>query len=155
MVNISLVDGKSIRNLLTNLVAMLFDNFMWFIWMTFLQDTRNNCSLSIHVNYWSLIYFSIRLTGRALVSSIALLIITGSIWATSLDRNLPGDVGLQLVQDGTARAEDLGLREATEAEVEGGEVRGRGDHSLPLKHILLITVSPNWLSRYLRKRSYI
>ena len=58
------------------------------------------------------------------MSSIALLIITGSIWATSLHRNLPGDVGLQLVQDGRARAVDLGLQEAPEAEVEGG--RGQG-----------------------------
>ena len=31
----------------------------------------------------------------------------------------------------------------------GGEVRGQGDHSLPPKHLLLITVSSNWLSRYL------
>ena len=38
--------------------------------------------------------------------------------------NLPGDVGLQLVQDGRARAVDLGLQEAPEAEVEGG--RGHG-----------------------------
>ena len=38
--------------------------------------------------------------------------------------NLPGDVGLQLVQDGRARAVDLGLQEAPEAEVEGG--RGQG-----------------------------
>ena len=110
---------------------------------------QKNCSLSRCVNYSSLLYFSIPLTGRALVSSIALLIITGSIWATSLHRNLPGDVGLQLVQDGRARAEDLGLREATVAEVKGEKVRGRGDHSLPLKHLLLITVAPNWMSRYL------
>ena len=39
--------------------------------------------------------------------------------------NLPGDVGMQLVQDGRARAVDLGLhQEAPEAEVEGG--RGQG-----------------------------
>ena len=56
---------------------------------------------------------------------------------------------MQLVQDGRARAVDLGLhQEAPEAEVEGGEVRGRGDHSLPLKPLLPITVSQNWSSRY-------
>ena len=38
--------------------------------------------------------------------------------------NLPGDVGLQLVEGGRARAVDLGLQEAPEAEVEGGEVGG-------------------------------
>ena len=38
--------------------------------------------------------------------------------------NLPCDVGLQLVEGGRARAVDLGLQEAPEAEVEGGEVGG-------------------------------
>ena len=38
--------------------------------------------------------------------------------------NLPGDVGLQMAQDGRVRAVDLGLQEAPEAEVEGG--RGQG-----------------------------
>ena len=57
-------------------------------------------------------------------------------------RNLPGDVGLQLVEGGRARAVDLGLEEAPEAEVEGGEVGGArrplsalqappADHSVP------------------------
>ena len=40
--------------------------------------------------------------------------------------NLPGDVGLQLVEGGQARAVDLRLQEAPEAEVEGGEVKGAG-----------------------------
>ena len=34
--------------------------------------------------------------------------------------NLPGDIGLQLVEGGRAWAVDLGLEEAPEAEVEGG-----------------------------------
>ena len=38
--------------------------------------------------------------------------------------NLSGDIGLQLVEGGWARAVDLGLQEAPEAEVQGGEVGG-------------------------------
>ena len=34
--------------------------------------------------------------------------------------NLPGDIGLQLVEGGRAWAVDLGLEEAPESEVEGG-----------------------------------
>ena len=37
---------------------------------------------------------------------------------------LPGDIGLQLVERGRARAVDLGLQVAPEAEVEGGEAGG-------------------------------
>ena len=55
---------------------------------------------------------------------------------------LPGDVCLQLIEGGRARAVDLGLEEAPEAEVEGGEVGGArrplsalqappADHSVP------------------------
>ena len=44
--------------------------------------------------------------------------------------HLPGDVGLQLVEDGRASAVHLGLQVAPEAEVEEGEV-GRSRRLLP------------------------
>ena len=37
-------------------------------------------------------------------------------------RHLPGDVGLQLIEGGRARAVDLGFEESPQAEVKGGEV---------------------------------
>ena len=55
-----------------------------------------------------------------------------------------------MAQGGRARAVDLGLQGAPEAEAEGGGRSGElGGHSLPLKRLLLITLSPNWLPRYL------
>ena len=65
------------------------------------------------------------LTALAFISSIALIIIAGSIMG-----NLSGCAGRQLVQGGKARVVNLGLQEAPEAEVEGG--RGRGSEEATL-----------------------
>ena len=56
-----------------------------------------------------------QLAALAVTSSVALLIIAGQAES-------PGDVGLQLVEDGRASAVHLGLQVAPEAEVEEGEV---------------------------------
>ena len=51
--------------------------------------------------------------------------------------NLSGDIGLQLVEGGWARAVDLGLQEAPEAEVQGGEVGGA---RRPLSEVPIISL---------------
>ena len=70
--------------------------------------------------------------------------------------NLPGYVALQLVKVGRARAVDLGLQEAPEAEAEGGGARRlvsapqepSADHSVPKLVAQIPHVNP-------RKRSYM
>ena len=57
---------------------------------------------------------------------------------------LSGDIGLQLVEGGWARAVDLGLQEAPEAEVNGGEV-GRSRLLLPTFDQILRTETTNWI----------
>ena len=69
-----------------------------------------------------------QLAALAVTSSVALLIIAGQA-------EPPGDVGLQLVEDGRASAVHLGLQVAPEAEVEEGEV-GRSRQLLTFDQIL-------------------
>ena len=69
----------------------------------------------------------------ALALSIALLIFAGSIWATSLE--MLACTWFRVAGRGRPRAVDLGLQEASEAEVEWGEVGGAMFMAIASKNI--------------------
>ena len=83
-------------------------------------------------------------TALAFMSNIVLLTIAGSICATCLV--MLACSSLRLAGRGLYT---LDLRYPQRQKSRGERSGERGGHSLPLKHLLLITLSPNWLSRYL------